>query len=235
MIKAVLFDLYGTLIDIWTDEADPNLFDTLCRYLAYEQVFVDASSLAEEYHRSVREVLRASPEAHPDVDVHRIFRRLMERYGTRPCDDRAVTAVALLFRALSVKRFNLFPGVQEVLGRLARSYRLGLVSDAQWVFTLPELAMTHLDTFFPSPVLSSHFGFRKPDARLFFRALAIAGVPAGRAVYVGDNPERDLAGAKAAGMRSILFRRAGLEHGGLAADGCFDDYAELPGMLKKLR
>ncbi len=58
-------------------------------------------------------------------------------------------------------------------------------------------------------VTSARAGARKPSPEIFARALAHAGVPAERAVHVGDSLEEDIAGASAAGVRPILLRRDG--------------------------
>ena len=78
----------------------------------------------------------------------------------------------MLFRSLSRRQFGLFPEAAAVLRRLRERYAVGLVSDAQWVFTEPELAITGLRDLFEVRVLSSRCGYKKPDPRLFARALA---------------------------------------------------------------
>jgi putative hydrolase of the HAD superfamily len=60
------------------------------------------------------------------------------------------------------------------------------------------------------PVLvSSQVGYRKPH-RLFFEAVRTAiGVAANTVLYVGDDPENDIAAARSAGFRTLLVRRQG--------------------------
>ena len=74
------------------------------------------------------------------------------------------------------------------------------------MFTEPELAICGLRDLFEVRVLSSRLGYKKPDPRPFAKALAALHVAPEHAVYVGDNPARDLIGARRAGMRCILFR-----------------------------
>jgi len=58
-------------------------------------------------------------------------------------------------------------------------------------------------------VTSSEFGARKPDPSIFAGALELAGVPAAKALHVGDSLEDDVAGARAAGIEAVLMRRDG--------------------------
>jgi HAD superfamily hydrolase (TIGR01509 family) len=90
---------------------------------------------------------------------------------------------------------------RPVLERLARRYRLGIVSN----FTgnlqpcLEELGLARL---FAAVSDSAVVGWSKPDPRIFLGALATLGVPPERAWMVGDNFEADIRGAAALGVRT---------------------------------
>jgi putative hydrolase of the HAD superfamily len=232
---AVFFDLYGTLIDIRTDEDDPGVYATLSEFLAYSGVVIPPTDLAREYRDRVRAHLAASGERFPEVDVCAVFREIVEEYQ-RPLSDGGPDPAdaARLFRTLSKRRFGAFPGVHEVLAGVRNKYRLGLISDAQWVFTEPELEMAGLGGFFSVVVLSSRVGVKKPDARPFAMAMRALGATPEASVYVGDNPSRDLVGARNAGMRCVIFRGTDLPYPTGAPDACFDDYAELEPILDRL-
>lgn len=242
-VRAVFFDLYGTLIDIWTNEDDPGVYETLSHYLAYLGILTTPEALRTDYKARVQAALDRRPSAHHEVDVYRIFFDLLGT-GTargggvlsrgRPSDPASMAlATAVLYRALTRRRFEVFPGVYEVLDTLRTVYRLGLISDAQWVFAEPELEMTGLSRFFQAIVLSSRIGVKKPSPAIFTEALRRLGVPAEESVYIGDSPDRDLVGARAAGMRCILFRAVPADQNTPLADARFDDYAMLPGILRE--
>lgn len=239
--RAVFFDLYGTLIDIRTDEDDPWVYATLAQYLAYRRVWITPAELQREYRSRVRACLNRSPERFPEVDVCRVFEEIVAEYrrprgdGVRdPVDPGEPIAVAALFRTLTRRQFCAFPDVYQVLERLETRYRLGLISDAQWVFTEPELEMTGLDRFFPVRVLSSRVGVKKPDPRLFAQAMRALGAAPEASVYVGDNPPRDLAGARNAGMHCVIFRSQNVRHDGLIPDATFNAYQELEPIVERL-
>lgn len=234
--RAVFFDLYGTLIDIRTDEEDPGVYATLSEFLAYSRVVISPADLAREFRGRVRAHLARTDEPFPEVDLSTVFREIVTEYrrpgsdgdGPDPAD------AARLFRTLTRRRFVPFPGVHEVLTRLRSKYPLGLISDAQWVFTEPEIEMAQLDGFFSVTVLSSRVGVRKPHPRPFAEAMRALGATPAASVYVGDNPSRDLVGARNAGMRCVIFRAGDAAYDTLVPDACFDTYAELEPILDRL-
>jgi len=246
--RTVFFDLYGTLVDIRTDEDDPWVYATLAQSLAYFGVAISPEELQREYRGRVRACLDRSPERFPEVDVHVVFGDILREYrrgrdpggasgppGALPRDDAAeALAAAVFFRSLSRRQFSAFTGVHPVLERLRTKYRLGLISDAQWAFTEPELEMADLARFFPVRILSSRVGVKKPDLRLFTQAMTSLGVGPESCLYVGDNPPRDLVGARNAGMRCVLFRGRDASYNGLRPDACFDAYANLEAIVDRL-
>lgn len=80
---------------------------------------------------------------------------------------------------------------------------------------------------------SDEVGLRKPRPEIFRLTLARAGVDPARAVHVGDTPEADIAGARAAGMRAIHFVSDG-QPGSDAADCVLSNLSGLPDALARL-
>lgn len=102
------------------------------------------------------------------------------------------------------------PAHASTLRSLRESHPLGLVSNV-WsrrdVFER-ELRRAGVLDLFDARIWSSDHGCIKPAPRLFHEALARLGVAPGDAVYVGDHPMRDVAGAKAIGMGAVWVRNA---------------------------
>jgi len=231
--RAVVFDLYGTLIDIRTDEGDPGVWGALAQYLGYLGVVIAPEELRSQYQKRVEFQLSSSPERHAEVDVFAVFRDIFAAYGRAKVSREKIIAAAMLFRSLSRRQFGLFPDAAAVLRRLRERVAVGLVSDAQWVFTEAELAITGLRDLFEVRVLSSRLGYKKPDPRLFAKALGVLHVAPEHALYVGDNPARDLVGSRRAGMRCILFRPMENTTGERAA-ASVGHYAELEAAVDAL-
>lgn len=100
-----------------------------------------------------------------------------------------------------------FPEVVEVLEKLrTRGLRLGVISnfDRRLFATLEDLGLA---AYFDHITISSEVGADKPHARMFQRALAAFGVESREAMHVGDDPERDWAGAEAAGLQVFRLDR----------------------------
>ena len=234
MKKGIFFDLYGTLIDILTDEYDPWVYSTLSRYLSYRDIKIAPKELKKTYFEDIQSQLKQSNESYPEVDVYKIFSNMMHRYGNKTYSKSAIVDTAVLFRSLTMRRFEVFQGVYEVLTSLAEKYELALISDAQWVFTEPEMAMLGLTQFFKFRILSSRFGFKKPDVRLFDMAMKKLMIKPEESVYIGDNPPKDLMGAKKAGMKFILFRSEYKSNNDFQPDGQFNDYSELLKIVEEM-
>lgn len=234
MNKAIIFDLYGTLIDISTDEHDPHVYEILSRYLGYHSVSVAPDELKKAYFDGIQQHLHESKEVHPEVDVYKIFFNIMNRYGKKRSSKGNVMDIAALFRSLTIRHFHVFEGIYDVLVALSGQHNTAIISDAQWIYAEPEIANLGLDQFFGVRILSSRFGFKKPDPRLFRAATEKLGVSPEDCIYVGENPCKDLGGAKRVGMKFILFRSDCREYNGFAPDGCFHDYSEFSTIISEL-
>lgn len=210
--RAVLFDLYGTLIDIHTREDLPEVWDRLARFLRYRGLPAEAGALRDGFYAGAQKVQEESPEDHPETDNLGIFRSMLCGMS-QGVSDTFCEEVTQLFRTLSMVHFGLFPDTLSTLEDLKKSFKLGLVSDAQRVFLDPEITMAGLRPYLDVIVISSDHGFHKPDQRLFETALAELGLTREQVVYVGDNVSRDVRGAKAAGIKAVLINRNGKDSG----------------------
>lgn len=125
--------------------------------------------------------------------------------------------------------YRLFDDVPPVLERLRDAgLELGVVSNFEaWLEQLlEELGVIE---YFGVRVISGVEGIEKPDPRIFRLAMDRAGVGAEGSVYVGDNPEFDVAPAAAVGMFPVLIDRR--ERFPDAEGTRITSMAELPGVL----
>lgn len=101
--------------------------------------------------------------------------------------------------------YRALPGALELCDDLrARGVRLAVVSN--WSPALHGLlAGLGLSARLEFALVSAEEGLEKPDPELFARALARLGVAPARAAHLGNDPERDAAGARAAGIEPLLL------------------------------
>ncbi|MBN1541121.1 HAD family hydrolase [candidate division KSB1 bacterium] len=201
-LKAILFDVYGTLIDIRTDEHRDDRFEALSRFLEYRQVAIPPRELKELYFDQINQQLARSRETNPEVDVASAFSHILrERCWAN--DHYLAMVLTQLYRSLTRERFALFADTFWTLSEFRKAYRLGAVSDAQRLFCMPELQVLRLHHFFDAVVISSDYGFRKPDPRMFHIALAVLDLEPEQAAYIGNKYETDCLGARRAGLACV--------------------------------
>jgi putative hydrolase of the HAD superfamily len=133
------------------------------------------------------------------------------------------------------------PDTLAALGTLdARGYAMGCVTNTILLEAGIRDALSRLGLwrYFRVAVVSSEAGYRKPHASLFHAALDALGVDAAGAVFVGDNLQVDIAGAKAVGMRAVLTRQyredLAPEGVGVTPDAVIERLGQLPDVIEKL-
>ncbi len=119
--------------------------------------------------------------------------------------DELATAYATFRRALT----PIDPEALSVLEDLGRDHRLALVTNGAPDVQREKLERTPLAEHFAAIVISAEIGVGKPDPRIFRAALDSLEVASAEAVMVGDSLERDIVGARRAGLRSVWLDRAG--------------------------
>jgi len=108
---------------------------------------------------------------------------------------------------LDALRFEPYSDVRAALRRW-RADGLSLIVVSNWDRSLHDvLRSTGLRELLDGVVCSSDVGRAKPDPAVFHAALELVGLPPERVVHIGDGPEEDVAGARAAGIEPILLRR----------------------------
>ncbi|HJV36901.1 HAD family hydrolase [Geomonas sp.] len=211
-VGAVIFDVYKTLLDNRTDEESLDSYAFLARWLAYHGVETDAPSLRGRYLELCTRESEEAGTLYPDFDISRVFASILLDGEATSFDVEAKSReMALLFRVLTTKWLAAYPGVHQLLTGLQGKVKLGIVSNAQAIFTDPELERFSLLHYFDSVVYSSAAGVRKPDPGIFLKGLHALGVQPEAAVYVGDNLFDDVYGAGAVGMKTIWLRRDGAQ------------------------
>ena len=204
----LVFDLYGTLVDIHTEETD----------LVWEKTaiffgFCGAHYTTEELQAAFRRILREkeakagqSYEMFPDIPFEEVMAQLLMEKGITENTGPLGIQAAQLFRISSIEYIKLYPHVLTALATLReKGYRLWLLSNAQAIFTAYELRHLGLGEQFDGVYLSSDYRCRKPDIR-FFRALGDDhNLTPARCLFIGNDRNTDIAGAQNAGMATLYM------------------------------
>jgi phosphoserine phosphatase len=145
--------------------------------------------------------------------------------------DELIAAFATFRRALKA----IDPQAEATLDDLGRDHRLALVTNGAPGVQREKLAGTTLAAHFAAIVISAEVGVGKPDPRIFRAALEAIDVAITDAVMVGDSLDRDIVGARRAGLRSVWLDRAGTAvSGSFAPDARIRSLGELRDALVRL-
>ena len=206
-IKSIIFDLYGTLIDIETDESMEEIYRGIAHFLTYQGVYLHRWEVRDLYYQIMKQQKEQSREEYPEINVESIWSTFLRQEGMKVATARKKLAKTLahIYRGISRKRLQLYPSVKNVLHKLRDTYRLALISDAQPCYALPEIQAVGLDGYFDPIIISANYGFRKPDPRLIQDALEIMSLTPAEVIFVGNDMYRDIYGASMLDIKTILF------------------------------
>jgi len=101
------------------------------------------------------------------------------------------------------------PGAATTVAQLRTRYRVGVLTDGPDDTQRDKLRRLGWSDAFDVVVVTGELGTAKPDRRAFSAMCNALGVAPAETVYVGDNPERDIAGAAAAGLVPIQVMYGG--------------------------
>ncbi len=150
-------------------------------------------------------------------------------------DDDAATELAETFSAQRRRLQRLMPDAREVLTRLSKKYRIGLLTNGAPDLQREKFQNSGLEPLFHSVAVSGEHDIGKPEPAIFERLLAELGVSAGEAVMIGNSLERDILGARRAGITSVWLKVPGSEEpADVKPDHTILGLAELPALVEQL-
>jgi putative hydrolase of the HAD superfamily len=243
MLRAVLFDLWETLINDKPERAQPRrlwrsnaVLDVLRAHghespLDAVQAALDASSGAMARLHDQGQDLTPGGRA-------RLFMSELEAVTNAAAPESSVDALEAVITSMPLEVAPLVASfaVETLASVKQRGLATGLVCNAGFT-TAPHLVTMlahyglkpHLDVL----VFSDQEGFAKPDPRIFTKALKALGMTVDECAFVGDNPHTDIAGAQAVGLYAVQVGNK--QRDGVTPDARIDDLSELPAVLDRLR
>jgi 2-haloacid dehalogenase len=197
-VHTVMFDLYGTLVDMqggltsavtpflqrkgWM--GSPDELVTWWRRTHFENSMIDA--LLHREHTPYREI------------GQRALAYTLDRAGIEYTDEEVAALVS------GIERLQPFPDVVAALGRLKQRYRLTILSNGD-----PDMLATarpHLQVEFDRIISAAEAGSFKPHVATYRTAAELLGSPPDAILFVA-NHVFDCVGAKAYGMRTCFVDR----------------------------
>ena len=193
MIRAVFFDLDGTLYD--RDAA----------------ILAVARSQYEVFRNDFRELKQSSfVERLVDLDAHghnrtpRLHHELAREFGL---PDSLGDRLEEYFRAHYPQYCRITDDTRITLETLRRrSLKTGVITNGPTDWQSLKIEAMNIAHLFDAILISGIEGVEKPDSRIFARATERCGVTASESLFVGDHPEADIRGAQAAGLRPVWKR-----------------------------
>ncbi len=213
MKRAVFFDLDDTLCD-----AAPAF--AAGRQAAFERAMVVAPGLSSEAlqrawaaaHAELMPPLEAGALRMTEVRALR-FRRTLAIAGVADPDGALADQLDALLGQTQLTQLRRFDDVAAINTLRERGVYVGVITngadDAHSDSQRTKIERLGLLALLDGCWISDATGYRKPDPRAFAPALAAAGCAPADCLYVGDTLATDIAGANAAGLRSVLLRRTG--------------------------
>lgn len=204
----LIFDLYGTLVDIHTEEND-LVWEKTAFYFGFYGAHYTKEELKSAFRAELakREAQEGqSYECFPDIPFEQVMESLFRAGGITENAETLGKNAAQLFRICSLDYVNLYPGVLEALQALRKEgCRLWLLSNAQRVFTEYELLHLGLGQQLDGIYISSDYRCRKPDVRFFNALIQEQNLDKSRCLMIGNDIHTDIGGAKAAGLATFYM------------------------------
>lgn len=220
MLKAVIFDLDGTLLD-----RDKSLGN----FIAHQHKRLhDILGLIDQSFYTARFI---ELDKHGYVWKDKVYQQLIEEFAIKGMSWEQMLADYL---AHFPNHCVPFPNLISMLEKLKNEgLVLGMITNGYTEFQTSNIRALGIEKYFDAILISEKEDLRKPDKRIFERALERLEVRAEQAWFVGDHPVNDVEAAAQADMTSIWKRNP--QWNGAAADFIIDELDEIPGLVQEMK
>ncbi|KYC99902.1 2-haloalkanoic acid dehalogenase [Heyndrickxia sporothermodurans] len=218
MIKAVLFDLDGTLLN-----RDLSVREFIC----------------DQYHRFYRFLGHIPKEKYVSKFIEldcrgyvwkdKVYEQLVNEYNIH-----TITPEQLLEDYITQFKNScvLYPNLIVMLEMLKdNNMKLGMITNGKGQFQMDNVAALGIENYFDAILISEWEGCKKPEPQIFEKALRKLNVSASESLFVGDHPDNDVKAAENAGMKGIWKKDE--YWGKVEADYIINDLSEIPIILKE--
>ncbi|MFE4523715.1 HAD family hydrolase [Cytobacillus firmus] len=220
MIRAILFDFDGTLLD--RDKSLKIFIES-----QYERLNKWVSHIPKELF--ISRFIELDNRGYVWKD--QVYQQLIKEFGiTELTWEDLLEDYLLHFKKHCVP----FPGLKSMLADLkSKGYLLGIVTNGKGQFQMNNIKALGIAKYFDSILISEWEGLKKPDPQIFKRALEQLELIACESIYIGDHPENDVNAARKVGMKGIWKRD--LHWNNVEADIIIDGLEEIPLGIQRIK
>lgn len=194
-MATIIFDLYGTLVDIMTDEKSDNFWLSFSKYCKKYRKY-DYIDLKNKYF----ELCSKYQIEKEEIEIRDVFRGLFS------IDEKKLEKVCQQFRKLSIGFVKCYGGAKKLLERLKEDgHKVYLLSNAQQAFTIPEITKLGLYDYFDGIAISSEYGVKKPNIDFFNKAIRDFEITDENIIMVGNDYECDIKPALELGWKTVFI------------------------------
>lgn len=219
MIRAILFDLDGTLLD-----RDASIKHFLTKQ--YDRLALRLNKIPKNDYISRFIELDCRGYVWKD----KVYQSIVYEFQLQTISwEELLNDYETQFLHSCIPFLNLL----ETLDILTKEgYLLGIITNGLGTFQRRTIQGLGIEKYFQTILISEVEKVRKPEAEIFLRALRNLGVTPDKSVFIGDHPDTDVMGAKRVGMKSIWKRDLRWEEPEIS-DGIIDDLGELPMIIER--
>jgi putative hydrolase of the HAD superfamily len=235
-IKNVLFDFGDTLVQASPQYSLDTCLSHLLESLSRNDISVSLEDFKRAYNATYERIIARNSFREVPYSVVISQTLGLCGYSSEPTD-KAIVEAAEAFMDCWIHARTMEKSIPSLLRRLRKRYTLGVVSNLAYS---PAVSKT-LERFgvveiFDAIIVSADVGWRKPSPKIFRKALQTMRISASETVYVGDELDHDIEGAKKVGMHTILLKRplTNMAASKAKPDHIIHEWKELPRAVKAL-
>jgi putative hydrolase of the HAD superfamily len=239
MIRAIIFDLGGTLVEYklpgtnWTQFEQAGAEAAFAHLARHGHKLPPHEAFVDDVVKEVQLRWRQVTEQGGNLRLADVLRDVCSKHGIFLSPPEVEAAVHNYVTPLSAHS-RLLPGAKETLQAFrARGVKIGLISNTMWPghYHLADLGRHGLAEYFHHTVFSADVGVWKPHPEVFYQSLSALEVTPHEAVFVGDFLQHDIFGAQRVGMKGVHITTGEPSADRVEPDGRIDTLTELPALI----
>ncbi len=207
----IFFDLDRTIWDF--DASADDSFNRMYNKYGLGKLGVPSLKILREHYEKHNDLLWSwyrKGEILKEVLNIRRFEMTLADFGIH---DQAITiGMSEDYVLVNTEKSFLFPSAIESLEYLASKYPMHLVTNGFQEVQEQKFNIARLDRFFKSVTTSEEAGIKKPEPGIFHYAFKKAACSPDESIYIGDDMEVDVFGARNVGMDQVYFNPEGIAH-----------------------